>query len=171
MGQFHSKEKKRMKALTFDYDNLQGIASIYAIPVSSYLRITPDYVDQTLLLELIKREMIITIPVYAGDSFQFSESQSLEDGGDVWEVAITGVIPKRCPLNEKHMNTLERGDWLVLSQDSNGTVTLSGTTDVPLKFTHSRTTGSSSELNGSHFTFSAKEPDPSLIVSNDIFNI
>lgn len=160
-----------MKTLTFDYDNLHGIASIYAIPVSSYLRITPDYVDETLLLELIKRELVISIPVYTGDSFQFSESQSLEDGGDVWEVSITGVIPKRCRLNEKHINTLERGDWLVLSQDSNGTVTLSGTVDVPLKFSHSRTTGSTSELNGSRFTFSAKESEPSIILVNDISEI
>lgn len=171
MGQSHSKERKRMKTLTFDYDNLQGIASIYAIPVSSYLRITPNYVDETLLLELIRREMIISIPVYAGDSFLFSEAQSLEDGGNIWEVSITGIIPKRCRLNEKQLNTLERGDWLILSQDSNGTVTLSGTTDVPLKFTHSRTTGTSSDMNGSHFTFSAKESEPSLVISNDISEI
>lgn len=160
-----------MKTLSFDYDNVSGISLIYAVPVSSFLRMTPDPINESTLVELIRRDAIISIPVYAGDSFVLSEIQSLEDGGEVWQVSIEGIIPTRSRLNEKHIRVLEQGDWLVLSQDSNGTVTLSGTAEVPLKFSHSRSTGSTSELNGSRFTFSAKESEPSIILVNDISEI
>lgn len=160
-----------MKTLSFDYDNVSGISLIYAVPVSSFLRMTSDPINESTLVELIKRDAIISIPVYAGDSFVFTEIQSLEDGGEAWQVSIEGIIPTHCRLNERHIRALEQGDWLILSRDSNGIVTLSGTTDVPLKFTHSRTTGTSSELNGSRFTFSGKESEPSIIISNDISNL
>ena len=166
MGQFHSKVKKRMKTFDFDYDNLSGISLMYAIPISSFYSCIKDPIQQTYQLQLGAAVNIIDIPVYSDDSFSFSESQSVEDGGDLWNVSVSGIIPKRCQLTESLMNILERGEWLVLHRDANGTIVLSGTTDVPLKFTHARTTGSTGDMNGSQFTFSAKEPSPPVVISS-----
>lgn len=155
-----------MRTFNFDYDNLGGISLMYAIPVSMFGSCIQNPIDLSYQLQLTDVGRIIDIPVYSGDSFIFNESQSVEDGGDIWDIAVSGIIPKRCELTEALMNVLERGDWLVLHRDANGTIVLSGTVDVPLKFTHSRTTGTTGEMNGSKFTFSAKEPSPSVVISS-----
>lgn len=154
-----------MKTFDFDYDNLSGISLMYAIPVSSFNSCVQDPITLWHQLALINAEQVIDIPVYGGDSFCFNEVQSVEDGGDLWEVTVSGIIPKRYKLAESDMNVLEHGEWLVLTRDANGTIVLAGTTDVPLKFTHSRTTGTSGEMNGTRFSFGAKEASPSIVLS------
>lgn len=154
-----------MKTFMFDYDNVPGIASMYAIPVDSFVKSVYDMVTGTCTVSLTNEDEIIQIPVYCGDSFVVKEVQSLEDGGELWNVDISGIIPKRCALSEKEIRILERGEWLALTQDSNGCIVLSGTKEVPLKFEHSRTTGTSGEMNGSSFAFHAKESEPSCVLS------
>lgn len=166
MGQFHSQAKKYMKTIQFDFDNVGGITRVYAIPVTSFLRLRKDYINEKQYLEVRRRTDIVAIPVYADSSFSFNETQSQEEGGDLWTVEITGLIPKRSRLNEITVRILERGEWLVLLQDCNGDIVLAGTTEMPLRFSSARTTGTETEINGNRFTFAGVEPDPSVIVDN-----
>lgn len=154
-----------MKTLAFDYDNVPGIASMYAVPVSSSLRDKNYYTEDGRYQELIEQEGTISIPVYDGDSFMYSENQTLEDGGELWTTSISGLIPKQYKPNEQVTAILERGDWLVLFQDKNGAIVFSGTVDVPFKFNSNRSIGSSSEINGNRFTFNGKSAEPSSICS------
>lgn len=156
-----------MKTLSFDFDNVAGLSLLYAIPVSSFPLVTCNG-DGTCSIGLAATDSIISIPIYRGDAFSHIETQELEDGGEMWDVAINGIIPKRCALNEASLASLERGDWLVLSRDANGVVSLSGTSDVPLKFKHTRSSGSSGEINGSSFTFFGKQAEPSKLITTDI---
>lgn len=155
-----------MKTLTFDFDNLHGISNMYAVPVASVYNCVQNPMTGAVVLTLTSSTDVIQIPVYQGDSFKTGEVHQLADGGDCWDVTISGIIPKRCALNENVIQTLERGEWLVVVQDANGVMVLYGSTDVPLKFTHSRTSGSSGELNGSGFSFSVRESAPSMVLSS-----
>lgn len=155
-----------MKILVFDFDNLHGISNMYAVPVASVSKCEQNLMTGDVILRLNNSDDVVEIPIYQGDSFKTEEVHQLADGGDCWDVKISGIIPKRCALNENVIQTLERGEWMVITQDANGVIVLYGSTDVPLKFTHSRSSGSSGELNGSGFSFSARESAPSMVLSN-----
>ena len=153
-----------MKTIEFDYNNRPGISRIYAIPVTSFLRIRKDYKKQTDFLEVKNRDEIIEIPVHTG-TFLFTESQTTEEAGETFNVAIDGCIPKLSMLNDAIVRKLERGEWLILHQDNNGTIHLSGSVDDPLNFHSSKSTGSGAEaVNGNAFKFSGITPDSSLII-------
>ena len=154
-----------MKILIFDFDNLHGIANMYAIPVACVTKCVRNPMTGDVILTLTNSDDVIEIPIYQGDSFKTEEVHQLADGGDCWDVKVSGIIPKRCALNETVIQKLERGEWMVLAQDANGVIVMYGSTEVPLKFTHSRSSGSSGELNGSAFVFSAKESAPSMVLS------
>ena len=166
MGQFHRKAKNCMKTFNFDYDNVAGIVCMYAIPVDSVTKLHVAPVTKEVSLNLKAWEEVIQIPVYKGDSFKTEEKMSIEEGGCVWNVTVSGIIPKRCRLSEQYIALLEHGEWLALTQDANGVVVLWGTVEVPLLFTHSRSTGTTGEMNGAGFTFSGKEPVASYILSS-----
>lgn len=153
-----------MKTIQFDFDNVPGITAVYAIPLTSFVGIAynPIFYHEAYPL-LIRTEEIVQIPVFADSSFSFTEKQSREDGGELWAVEITGMIPKMHPLNDATIRTLERGDWLVMHRDANGSVQLSGTKDVPLHFLSNKSSGQSS-TNGNSFLFSGSEPEPSLFI-------
>ena len=154
-----------MKILIFDFDNVHGIANMYAVPAAAVSKCERNPMTGDVILRLTGSDDVIEIPTYQGDRFKTEEVHQLTDGGDCWDVKISGIIPKRCALNENVIQTLERGEWLVLAQDANGVIVMYGSKDVPLKFTHSRSSGSSGELNGSAFVFSAKESAPSVVLS------
>ena len=122
-----------MRTLTFDFDNLHGIANMYAIPIASVYQCVQNPLTGQATLTLNDSVMVVQIPVYRGDRFKIDEVQKLVDGGDCWEVTIAGIIPKRCSLNDGVIQDLERGEWIVLSQDANGVIVLYGSTEVPLK--------------------------------------
>jgi hypothetical protein len=160
-----------MKTLDFDFDNIGGISAVYAIPVTSLLRIRHDRVTGKYHPEFTNRDAIVRIPIYADDTYQFEEQQSHDDGGELYAVSLSGVIPKMSDVNAAVIRVLENGEWYVLHQDRNGCVILSGSSSVPLRFLSARSTGKSvEELNGNSFTFSASEPDASLIVEIDDIN-
>lgn len=160
-----------MEKINFDFNNVGGLAEIYAIPLSDVLRIRHDFRRDTDALELVTRDNIIVIPVYGDRSFSFIEQKSTADGGDCWDLSIEGIIPKLCRNNAALIERLERGVWLVLSSDNNGTALLSGSVDIPLQFSAEKATGDSfTALNGTTFTFSGKQPSPSLVIDLDDLN-
>jgi hypothetical protein len=157
-----------MKKITFDFENVGGLMECYAIPLSSFLRIREDYIGQKKVLEVQNRDDIISIPVYMDSSFSFSEKHDWDEGGDSWQPSIEGIIPKDCLENAADIETLERGEWMLLSRDYNGTVRLSGTEDFLLKFTDTKNTGTAAtDINQISFTFSGKQDCPSLILDQD----
>ena len=162
-----------MKKINFDHNNIGGLAEIFAFPPSDLLRVRHDYRSGYDCVELKTRDNIVAIPVYPDRSFVFDEQKSTADGGDYWQVSIEGVIPKLRHDVSVLIEVLERGEWLVLSQDYNGVVHLSGSVEVPLSFACEKTTGDSyTSLNGSSFTFSGSQPAPSVVVDlDDLINI
>lgn len=160
-----------MKEINFDHNNIGGLAEIYAFPPNDLLRVRHDYRSGRHYVEMKTRDNIVSIPVYPDRSFVFDEQKSTADGGDYWQVSIEGVIPKLRYEVSQLIEVLERGEWLVLSQDHNGVVHLSGSVEVPLSFACEKTTGDSyTSLNGSSFTFSGSQPAPSLIIDMDDLN-
>ena len=157
-----------MKQITFDFDNLGGLAEIYAIPPSSFVRVRQDYIKNRKVLEVKNREDIIAIPMFADDTFSFSEEHKRDDGGDYYQPTIEGVIPKIALENEEIIETLERGEWMVLSQDHNGVVHLSGNEDVLMTFSsNSTTTAAKNTRNQIAFKFECKSAEPSPILFMD----
>lgn len=157
-----------MKEITFDFENVGGLAEIYAIPPTSFLRIRNDYVTGKKYLEVKNRDDIIVIPMFPDDSFVFNENKERSEGGDYYELSIEGVIPKQVLVNKDIISTLERGVWYVLCKDNNDVVHLCGTEDVLMTFSTQKTTGTTYiDRNSIAFTFSNKQPTPSDIIEID----
>lgn len=157
-----------MKKLTFDFENLGGLAEIYAIPPSSFKRIRIDYSTDLKYLEVQNRDDIIVIPMFADDTFQFTEEDDYEDGGLLYSISVEGLIPKISVDNQNMISTLEHGQWYILCRDSNDVVHLCGTNDVKMLFKTNKSTGSSvTERNNISFTISNKQSCPSLIIELD----
>ena len=99
----------------------------------------------------------------------YSENQTHDDDGDRFEVQVGGFIPRQSdPLLTRQ---LERGEWLVVHQDCNGDILLSGTPDIPLCFSSGKTTGSPTERNGNNFSFAATQAAPSVHIDRRAFYI
>jgi len=162
-----------MKTFNFDFENIGGVGKLYAIPMSSFKRIRKDYISGKNYLELVKREDIIDIPNIC-DEFSFSENSVSNDHGDSYELEINGIIPKISGDSTKLMEELERGYWLVLSQDNNGVVRLSGDPDlnILLKLSTQKHTGTKAvDRNGIDVTFSCTQPNPSICIDVDDISI
>lgn len=157
-----------MKTLVFDFDNIGGLGRLFAIPRASFIRIREDYVNGLHYLECRKRELIIDLPMYADDSFSFDENQAFENAGDGYDITISGVIPKLSAADATVIETLERGQWMVLCQDRNGVVRLCGDENVLLKFISKKGTGAAAvDRNGISFTFSCRQSAPSIYITID----
>ena len=161
-----------MKELTFDFDNFGGTLHLYAVPVGSFRRIVKNYVDGTNTAQFRNRQDIISIEMFADDTFAFSETKDVAEGGVFYDVAISGVIPKWSEANDERIEELERGEWIVVTKDNNGTVRLAGSETDLLRFNTVKDTGTTRpERNGIAFTFTGKQPNAATSVdAADIFN-
>ena len=102
-----------MKAMHYDFENVGGLLQVIAVPPASFVQIRKDYASGLNYLELRNREDIVSIPVYANDTYSYNEDKEVNDAGDCWNVSIEGVIPKLSPANHQLMEMLERGLWYV----------------------------------------------------------
>lgn len=109
-----------MKKIEFNFENVGGLAEIYAFPPDDFLRLRHDYVSGSDSLELLTRDNIIAIPVFGDRSFLFYEEKEQAAGGDYWDLSIEGVIPNINKDNQQLLDTLSRGDWLVVSRTTMG---------------------------------------------------
>lgn len=156
-----------MKKFEWWNDSRGGLSYIYAIPPASLRRVRIDYATGQRWPEFKARENIICLPVWAAapQNFQFKETHEWTEAGDAYTVEINGYIPPLKAGGEELVRTLEQGAWMVLHTDLNGISRLSGTADIPLKFTRVADTGASpGEQNAITFSFSAVEPEPSIEV-------
>ena len=154
-----------MKKISFDFENVGGLIEMYAIPKASFRKIGHNYAKGTRYVYLRNRENIIVIPMFADDTFQFTELKDEADDGTFYDVHISGIIPKIAADNEQLVETLERGEWTVLFRDNNGVIHFSGSDEVPLRFNTQKDTGNTfASRNGIGFEFAGKQPEPSIIV-------
>lgn len=156
-----------MVTIDFDFENVGGLHECYAIPAAAFKGTRVNLINNTHQLKtMLSNTEIIAIPMYADDTFSFSEDDDEEDGNKFWNPVIEGVIPK-FGLNQDTIEKLARGEWIVLHEDNNGTVRLSGTEEIPLRCKTSPTTGRAiSERSDTVFTFSASEQQPSVIMES-----
>ena len=98
-----------MKAMHYDFENVGGLLQVIAVPPASFVQIRKDYAAGLNYLELRNREDIVSIPVYANDTYSYNEDKEVNDAGDCWNVSVEGVIPKLSSVNHHLMETLERG--------------------------------------------------------------
>ena len=155
-----------MNRIDFDFDNVGGISRMFAIDVRGVHALTHNLLTGLYRLSLHRGAIVIEIPVYAPEATDFSERQQLDDAGEVYKVSISGFIPRQ---NSSLVPQLERGSWIVVHQDANGDTLLSGSVDVPLVFTSSKSAGGDGGKNGNAFTFSGTEPSPSVLLDTRAF--
>ena len=109
-----------MRTLTFDFDNIGGIQHVYAIPAEVFQAITINYATLRRALRMLSADDVVKIPVYADESFSFEEPHGRDDHGDYWQPSISGIIPAASFDNAQLIETLERGEWVVVHVDQNG---------------------------------------------------
>ena len=154
-----------MKEITFDRDNIGGLHRIIAIPPSLYT-MEHDYATGENSLEITDDSQAVAIHVYADGTYLFGETHGRDEVGDWWQPTITGTIPKLCPGNAAIIEELERGQWVVLCEDSNGVLRLCGDSRTPLSFgTDATTGGATTDINGTAFTFTGKLGHTSPFIS------
>lgn len=147
--------------MRLDFDNRGGICHVYAIPIECVSNIKKNWNNKTVTPELSNNEGIIRLPYYAGQNYSFTEQHSLNEQGDRYAVEIKGVIPSQL-IEDVDINTLRRGEWLVVHEDARGKIRLSGTKLIPLRFSSTSSSGTEpSNLNGEEFAFSAIEAETS----------
>ena len=95
-----------MKAMHYDFENVGGLLQVIAVPPASFVQIRKDYAAGLNYLELRNREDIVSIPVYANDTYSYNEDKEVNDAGDCWNVSVEGVIPKLSSVNHHLMETL-----------------------------------------------------------------
>lgn len=156
-----------MNAINYDYNNIGGLLHVVAVPPASFLRIRKDYAAGLNYLELRNLDDLIAIPVYANDSYIYNEEKSVSDAGDCWNVSVEGVIPKLCAVNHATIEKLERGLWYVLALDGNGQAHWCGQEDALMLFATNKTSGrTTADRNGTEFTFSCIQDEPTLFIEN-----
>lgn len=153
-----------MKRILSSYDNRGSLAYILAIPTFCLIRIRHDYTTGNDVPEFSDVDNMIRIPVIPGEQYQFKESSELSTGGNLFSVNITGVIHASNKADDKRIQELLKGEWLVLHIDTLGFCRLSGSVDVPLRFSIQNDTNNTLSSSGKlSFTFTSKQDKPSLI--------
>lgn len=153
-----------MKHLNFDTDNIGGLLGIFAIPSSAFT-LTYNYGTRKYTLAVTSAADVVKIETYADGTYAFGETKGRDEHGDWWQPTITGQIPKHAQVNAEVMETLERGQWVVLIEDNNGTLRLAGDADTPLTFDTEATTGAlTTDMNATAFTFTGKLGKPSPVI-------
>lgn len=151
-----------MKTIEFNFDNVGGMSRLYLIEAKGLVRMETNVANRCVRPVLDDYACVYNIEVYGGDAFQFSEEMTQEDGGEAFAVGISGFIPRMDNLVT--VAELERGEWIAVHEDANGTVLMSGTREVPLHFVTSKSTGTPSARNATAFRLQATEAMPSMIV-------
>ena len=155
-----------MKAISFNFDNVGGMSRLYLIDVGGLARVDTNLTDGRVRPVLASGARVYNIEVYGGEDFQFTEQMALEDEGETFNVSIIGFIPRMDNLVT--VAELECGEWIAVHEDANGTVLMSGTREVPLRFVTSKSTGTPATRNATAFTLQATEPEPSRIVAGEL---
>ena len=150
-----------MRRISFDYDNVGGLLDVVAYPSAMFSELKRNYVTNMGVFEPNDDSQAIAIPMYADDTFQFSE----EDNGVYYSTEVAGIIPKIEPGNEALIEELDRGEWICVIKDNNGEMRLVGSSETPLRFDSGKDTGVSfTSRNNVKFAFKGKCATPSVVL-------
>ena len=154
-----------MRRISFDFDNVGGLLDVKAYPSALFSELKRNHVNGTGVFQPHDDSAAIAIPMYADDTFQFSEEKDTADNGVFYSTEVAGVIPKIDPGNEALVEELDRGEWIVLIRDNNGQMRLVGTAETPLRFDSGKDTGVSfTSRNNVKFAFKGKCATPSVVI-------
>lgn len=157
-----------MKTIDFDFNNVGGMSRLYLIDIAGLVRCDVNVKNRHVRPVLTSENMMYNIGVLSGDDFVFTENLLQEDGGEVFDVAISGFLPKM--NNLVTVSILERKEWIAVHQDANGNIMVSGTKEMPLRFITSKTTGTTQTRNATAFTISGKVTTSSQVCEGWIIN-
>lgn len=152
-----------MKAISYNPSSVGGLSNIYAIHVENFIKVAVNL--QTKKKTVIVKDLndVIELPCFE-DRSAYKEDESMEEAGKLYTIEINGFIPGNA-TDVITRRRLERGQWLVMHQDANGNVLLSGTQDNPLIFRSSRTSGGSrSASSGNSHSFYGATSAPSVCI-------
>lgn len=156
-----------MRTINYDFQNIGGLLRVIAVPPASFVQIRKDPLTGDNHLDLRNQDDIISIPIYANDTYIYTEDKEVNDAGDSWNVAIEGVIPKLEKTNHRIIETLERGLWYVLAVDGNGEVHWCGQEDALMLFDTQKSSGrTDTERNGITFSFSCTQDEPTIFIQD-----
>lgn len=143
-----------MEKIEFGCDNLGGIAKIYAVPISSFVKMQRNWSLGINRAILQNRENIVEFDVFS--TANYVEKMSQTDAGQAYEQAISGIVTGVDRAKKVILDRLCGESWLVIWQDVNAKWWLSGTEDVPMSFSYERATGTSpADASAMRFKFSA----------------
>lgn len=159
-----------MEIYKFDYLNRGGLAKIYAFNLKAVRYLKRNYRTKGWYLKLWSNlpvdAFVIEIPVLA-QGFSWNENSVFDEKGKFYEVSINGILPKCSADNEEIIQLLEHDKWLVLSQNNNGELRLSGSDDTLLIFRSGKSTGdAATSMNGNSFSFSGQTLQNSLYIED-----
>lgn len=144
-------------------DNRGSVALVYAVPISSLVRIRVNFGERdTFTPEFCNREDIVRFPPEPGCSYSFSEVERLTEDGKTYDVEVNGTIPKTL-FDESILEKLTNMPLYALVFDMNGEGKMFGEKDIPLVFEYERETGeTAADLNAYRFTLKAVEAQRSI---------
>ena len=152
-----------MKVISYNPSSVGGLSNIYAIPLSDFVKVAINLQTKNKTVIVKDLNNVIELPCFE-DRSAFKEVESLEEGGKLYSIEVNGFIPGNT-TDVITKRRLERDKWLVLHQDANGSVLLSGTQNSPLLFRSSRTTGGNrAASSGNSYVFYGSTPTPSITI-------
>lgn len=156
-----------MKRISYNLDNVGGVATILAIPIDYFNRVRSIESVDNRYVSVSSDKFVISVPVIDNSKFSYDEDQQTEDGGKLFSINIKGEIPRH-DSSPSVIRNLEYGKWIVVCMDRNGSVRCAGTKLVPMDFKSDKTMGADNSANGIAFTFSCNQERSSELVHQDI---
>ena len=158
-----------MKLIKTTTDRMGGLHAVYAIPLSCFGEVERDYATGHYDITLSSTSGVLAFPTDGGEACSFVEKKERDEHGDYWQPVVSGVIPSPGIDNAIDVETLERGEWLVLCEDGLGNIRLCGDAEVPLTFSTETATGTlSADRNQVGYTFTGKLGHPSYIIETTL---
>ena len=91
-----------MKAMHYDFENVGGLLQVIAVPPASFVQIRKDYAAGLNYLELRNREDIVSIPVYANDTYSYNEDPLLSAGETILDRLNDEYFVDQPQKDERH---------------------------------------------------------------------
>lgn len=154
-----------MEKVNLFSDNIGGISKIYVISPECVSRIIENEVTNKSFLVLKNRNKIFEI--LADEDFEFKEIEQETDDGISYNTSLEGFISKIDKNSSSILEKLVLNRWMLVHQDGNGEIWLSGSKEFPLTFSYSRTSGKRpNDRNCASFILEGVQANPSVRIED-----
>lgn len=155
--------KTYMITIQSSFDSTSGLIKLMAVPLTHIECIAADETGAFANVYIKSERQIVDIPIEMPEQFDWQEEMKETDGGDTYHEKIVGGIRCEDEKNRNIIRTLEVGRWIVLFEDTLGTIRVVGSQEFPMRFITSR---NFSKSNGTTFTMECVQLTPAPIVKN-----